>query len=250
MVKRIYLDIETLPPDESSRARITVGMIRKLDRHFVAPERRDDERCNDAELRRLALFAEYGRVLCIGMIIECDGTPARSGVLGFDRRGESLHPDEGRTLRQFWKLLEGFNTSRDLIIGHNALDFDLPFIYNRSRINRVRPSVRLSFARYRSQPIYDTMREWANWNPKANLSLRHLSEVLRLGLSKSDDFGGGKVYDAYLAGHHQAIADYCLQDVVVTRAAYYRLTQPDCDPPALPAKAEWTDEGVRRAAAK
>ncbi len=115
------------------------------------------------------------------------------------------------------------------------MDFDLPFIYNRSRINRVRPSVRLSFARYRSQPIYDTMREWANWNPRTPaLSLSHLAEILRLEVNKTEGMNGGDVFDAYNDRRHQAIADYCLQDVVVTRATYYRLTQPDVDPPTLP----------------
>jgi hypothetical protein len=38
MVRRIYIDIETVPPDENVRAEITVGMVRKLDRRFVAAE--------------------------------------------------------------------------------------------------------------------------------------------------------------------------------------------------------------------
>lgn len=235
-MKRIFFDVESLPPEGEETARLNPAIISRLckskreqpetEQNVIAPKSED--------LRKLALHAEYGRVLAIGIIVESDGTPVRYGVLGFDSERAVFHTDEGRTLRQFWKLLVGFNASRDLIIGHNALDFDLPFIYNRSRINRVRPSVRFSFARYKSAPIYDTMREWAHWNPQQHLSLAHLAEVLRLDISKSENLSGATLYDEFLAGNHQAIADYCLQDVIVTRAAYYRLTQPDIEPPPLP----------------
>lgn len=241
-MKRIFFDVESLPPAKDAPRLPNPAIVARLcrqkreqsDNSQVDTKQVNLDAMSDEDWGRLALHAEYGRVLCIGVIIEIDGTPSRYGVLGFDSQQSVFHSDEERTLRQFWKLLEGFSPSRDLIIGHNVLDFDLPFIYNRSRINRVRPSVRLSLARYRQQPIYDTMREWANWNPRASLSLAHLAEVLRLNIGKSDDLDGSGIYNAFVTGQHQAIADYCLQDVVVTRAAYYRLTQPDIDPPALP----------------
>ncbi len=51
-MRRIYLDIETLPPPEEERTAITVRTVRRLDKAWVAPERGDDEICNDAEFRR------------------------------------------------------------------------------------------------------------------------------------------------------------------------------------------------------
>lgn len=224
MVKRIYLDIETLPPDESARADITVRTVRKLDRRFVASERRDDEPCNDAEFRRLALFAEYGRVLCIGVCIEEEGKPERGGVLGQDKQTKLLHADEQTTLRGFWKLLADFRPQRDLLIGHNILDFDLPFIYQRSWVNGIEPSIGLCFARYRSRPIYDTMREWAKWNQKRCVSLGDLATVLRLDAAKPDGMSGERVYEAFHAGEHEQIAAYCLQDVAIVRAIYRRMS--------------------------
>lgn len=222
-MRRIYLDIETLPPHEEERARLTVRTIRRLDKSFVAPERDADEACNDAEFRRLALHAEYGRILCIGVIIEAEGKPERCGVLGLSNATKHLHADEARTLRGFWKLLADFRSSRDLLIGHNILDFDLPFIYQRSWVCGVKPSVELCFARYRSRPIFDTMKEWAKWNQKQYISLKDLAKALKVEAVKTEGFDGSRVYDAYLAGEHQLICDYCLQDVEVSRAVYHRL---------------------------
>ncbi|MDQ5838903.1 MAG: hypothetical protein M3379_19170, partial [Acidobacteriota bacterium] len=97
------------------------------------------------------------------MIIECGGEVVCRGVLGRERQTLRLHLDEARTFRDFWNQLRGLDERRDLIVGHNVYEFDLPFLYKRSAILRVQPSVRLSFARYRSHPIFDTMREWELW---------------------------------------------------------------------------------------
>jgi DNA polymerase elongation subunit (family B) len=136
MVMRVFLDIETLPPerDDSSET----------------PAPADD----DKEFRDLALNGDRGRVLTIGLVIEKDGREASRGVLGRERQTMLFHLDEARTLRSFWKLLRNFNPRCDLIIGHNIFDFDLLFLYKRSVIQRVRPTVEISFARYRSQPNF------------------------------------------------------------------------------------------------
>ena len=152
-------------------------------------------------------------MLTIGMIVEHDWNVVHCGLLGRERPSGRFHLDERRTLRAFWKLLDSFNVARDLIIGHNVMDFDLPFLYKRSRINRVHPSILFSFARYRSAPIYDTMREWAHWNPNAAyISLVELAEILKVGLGKTEGMDESRIYDEFLEGNHERIAEYCLQD--------------------------------------
>ena len=98
-------------------------------------------------------------MLCVGLIVEDGGEVLHRGVLGRERATGRFHLDEARTLRAFWKLMADFDARRDVIIGHNVMDFDLPFFYKRSPVHQVRPSVFVSFARYRSAPVYDTMRE-------------------------------------------------------------------------------------------
>jgi hypothetical protein len=222
MVKRIYLDIETLPPNEEDRRTITQATLRQLERRRRCGDvhERDGRECSDKEFKRMALFGEYGRVACIGVIIEIDGVETLRGVFGRDRLTGQFHLDEARTLRSFWKFMHGFDLRRDLVIGHNIMDFDLPFLYKRSMINRVPATVRLSFARYRSAPIYDTMREWSHWDCKRYISLNDLARVLKIDMEKTEGMNGGLVYERFCAGCHTEIADYCLQDVEITRAIY------------------------------
>ncbi len=219
MVKKIFVDIETLPPDDGLKDEFTPDIIAKLEGKKLTPDCHE-RKCNDQEFRRLALHAEYGRVLSIGMIVETDGVETQSGVFGRDRETEQFHLNEVRTLRAFWKFMRDFNPQRDLVIGHNIMDFDLPFIYKRSMIHRVAPTVRLSFARYRSAPIFDTMREWAHWDCKRYISLNDLARVLNVGIEKTEGMNGGLVYERFRAGCHTEVADYCLQDVELTRAIY------------------------------
>lgn len=253
-----FVDIETIPPDEAMKSKLRPDVLRRILRDFsqapavkqkapnnempvvpavVAVSNSADSAsqtvgdedcpngCTEEMFRRLALHAEYGRILCIGVILEKDGVEIRKGVFGFDKETEKLHMDESKTLRGFWQLLkQEFNPKRDLIIGHNLMDFDLPFIYKRSRIKRVKPSIQFNFARYRNAPIYDTMREWAMWNLReTSISLSLLAELLETGLDKTEGIDGSKVYDEFLAGNHALIAEYCLQDVEVSRAVYYQM---------------------------
>lgn len=205
MVMRVFLDIETLPP-ERDEARET-------------PASADEQTYRD-----LALSGDWGRVLTIGLIIEKDGREIHRGLLGRERQTMMFHLDEARTLRAFWRLLKGFNPRRDLIVGHNIYDFDLLFLYKRSVIQRVRPTVVLSFARYRSQPIFDTMHEWEKWKwSRKYVSLDELAGILGLESSKQG-IDGSKVYDKFCTGCHGEIADYCMKDVELVRQVYYRLT--------------------------
>jgi hypothetical protein len=224
MPKRLFIDIETLPPAEEARASVNPALAYKLENRHRAPEPEALASCTKAQFRRLALHAEYGRVLCVGMIVEQEGEVVCRGVLGRERETLTFHLDEARTLRGFWNQLRGFNERHDLVIGHNVYDFDLPFLYKRPVIQRVRPSVRLSFARYRSRPVFDTMREWELWAWRPGIKLDELAEVLHLGMTKTEGMDGGRIYDRFREGCHQEIADYCMRDVELTREIYYRMT--------------------------
>jgi DNA polymerase elongation subunit (family B) len=225
VVKRVFLDIETLPAEETMREQIAVKVRRELE---SSGGQLSDEQANeiaDSEFRSTALYGEHGRVLVIGLITEENGAIKHRGVLGRDRATGCFHLNEARTLRAFWNLLRDFDVRRDFIIGHNVLEFDLPFLCKRSIVHRVQPSVKLCFARYRSQPIYDTMKEWAHWSWCKNgaTSLDKLAGVLGLVSSKQNGIDGSRVYDYFRDGRHSEIADYCMRDVELVRDIYYRM---------------------------
>lgn len=211
---RVFIDIETLPPERERLAQY--------------PKLCD---CDETEFRKLALDGDYGRVLVIGVIVERNGRIALNGCLGRDRQTLNFHLEERRTLASFWKLLKDFDPKHDTIIGHNILFFDLKILYKRSYINRVQPSVMLSFARYKSQPIFDTMHEWNKWDMRKFISLDELAQVLGLPSSKDNNINGSRVYEQFCEGCHKEIADYCMRDVRLTRSIYYRLTSPEAAEP-------------------
>jgi 3'-5' exonuclease len=201
LMRRIFLDIETLPPDtETSRASSSL------------------DTCADQEFRDLALKAEKGRLLTIGVIIEENNKVIHQGLLGRDKATGLFHLNEAKTLRAFWSLIGRVDPYQDVFIGHNILDFDLAFLIKRSIINRIQPP-QISFRRYQQKPIFDTMWEWSLW--RYRISLADVAEAIGISSPKEDGIDGSQIYDYFCAGKHRDIAMYCMRDVECTRAVYY-----------------------------
>ena len=110
-----------------------------------------------------------------------------------------------------------------LFIGFNVMDFDLRFIYQRSVVLGVKPSIDLNFARYRREPIFDVMKEWNKWG-NTFVSLDTLAKALGLPSSKEGDITGKNVAKAFEDGRIKEICEYCERDVELTRKIYKRLT--------------------------
>lgn len=182
-----------------------------------------------------ALNGDFGRILCIGYSDEDRLGARRTGVIGWDESHRRFTCDEPSILRAFWGMMRGFRPGTDRVVGHNIFDFDLKFIYKRSVVHGVRPTVELSFARYRSQPIFDTMCEWERWSYGSRIGLDRLARVLSLESSKADGVNGSCVSELFGLGEHRRIRDYCLRDVELTRAIYRRMVFADYEPAACAA---------------
>lgn len=234
MQKRLFLDIETLPPSEEDRTRIEDEIERRKARSDSDGELPRDP---DDVFRDLALVPEFGRILTIGAIYEEDRKIVHRGLFGRDRETLAFHLDEAQTLRSFWKFVRRLNLRSDLIVGHNVLDFDLPFIVKRSVIHGIRPSLQIPFRRYQAQPVFDTMWEWGLWRHR--ISLHTLALALGISSPKEDGINGSQVYDAWLEGRDTQIADYCLRDVECVREIYYRLNFDDLTEEESDYQLEW-----------
>src|SRR5438477_13016490 len=112
MIKRFFIDIETLPPEEEMRHSITGVVKHKLENEGGQANNEQVAELTDKQFREMALHGEHGRVLAIGMIVECDMEVVHRGLLGRDRITGRFHLDEARTLRSFWKLLRDFDLRR------------------------------------------------------------------------------------------------------------------------------------------
>jgi predicted PolB exonuclease-like 3'-5' exonuclease len=188
------MDIETVPTDRSLEENGLLESQIQLD---------------EADLiKKLSLSAATAKILCLCYAIE---PPVGSEVQVFE--GE-----ETEIIKKFWKLAMDCN----LFVGHNILDFDLRFIYQRSIIHQIKPSRDLPFARFRNAPIYDTMQEWSKWG-REHASLDLLSRTLSIP-SPKETLDGSKVYPYYRAGKVADIVNYCKCDVDSVRQVYRRLT--------------------------
>jgi hypothetical protein len=99
MSRRLFINVETLPPPEELRASVNPALVSKLERRLGEALCDAGAGCTEEQFRRLALHAEYGRVLSVGIIVEQDGEVVCRGVLGRERETLKFHLDEARTLR-------------------------------------------------------------------------------------------------------------------------------------------------------
>lgn len=197
MKQKLYLDIETLPADESSHELLRTLFKKKKHREGVDFEQ---------YLLGTSFDGTFGRILCLGYAENDEPVKVING-----------DGNEAGMLAEFWEIAR----NKDLFIGHNVMDFDLRFIYQRSIINNIKPSKDLNFARYRNFPIFDTMREWTKW---ANGAIGLEALALALGLpTPKDGIDGSQVYAFYQKGKVEEICEYCKRDVETTRKVYKKM---------------------------
>jgi predicted PolB exonuclease-like 3'-5' exonuclease len=193
-VKILYFDIETVPTDQSLKEHGLLDAQIQIDEAEI--------------IKKLSLSAATAKIICLGYAIE----PSLTNTV------DVLEGEEIDIIKNFWKLAADSN----LFVGHNILDFDLRFIYQRSVIHQIKPSRDIPFSRFRNAPIYDTMHEWSKWG-REHTSLDALAKALGIP-SPKENLDGSKVYPYYRAGRLGEIIAYCKRDVDSVRQIYHRLT--------------------------
>lgn len=208
--KILFLDIETAPQvyqpkDLTDSARKLFGM--KVN---VSPDDIDD--FETAYARRASIFAEFGKIICIsvGFINEHNGDKQI-------RMKSFYHDDEETLLLQFKRLLDDhYNTPYHLLCGHNAKEFDFPYICRRMLIHGIQLPQILNLAGKKPWEIahLDTMELWKFGDYKAYTSLALLCHVFQIPTPK-DDISGADVARVYYEDNDLGrIKIYCEKDVV------------------------------------
>lgn len=227
-MKRIFIDIETLPTVEENRDFIENKVRKSLARKGEDLSETVLQSRAEIAFQNTALHGSLGRLLCIGLAIDNNDKAEKPYICGQDKDTGEFHLDEAKTLAQFWNHLERikFDANLDLIAGHNILGFDLPFLYHRSMIHGVRPSQQIlngkpwEIAEY----VYDTMDRWQMGKYYEKISLEEMALAFGLDCPKKGEVNGENPAEAFSGGNHEEIREYCLKDVLCARQLYYKMT--------------------------
>lgn len=184
----------------------------------------------DAEIERVyslgSLSSTSGRIVSIAVHVApvpeftVEGHASSEYAFGIDETGN----DEGElhALEQFFSLLRDFDRDTDEIVGHNVLDFDLPFIFQRAAVHEMKVPRLVNLAEYTVRGVFDTQRAW--WlGQRKTVSLDEIAFALGLESSKTKEVEGSTVFELYHAGRLADIREYNLKDIRLTRAVYERL---------------------------
>ena len=141
-------------------------------------------------------------------------------------RLKSFTGEEKQLLKDFKQLLEvHFNSSRHRLCGHNAKEFDFPFIARRMLVHQVPlpKSLQLFDKKPWEVPHIDTLHLWRFGDYKHYTSLKLMSHVLGIP-SPKDDIDGSQVASVYYNEQNlKRIITYCEKDVVTVAQVFLKL---------------------------
>ena len=207
----LFLDIETVPEvykfDDLDDT--TADLYLKKNKYLQ--ER--DELSNDEVYERAGVFAEFGKIVCISV-----------GVVRTNSIGEKtmnmksfFGHDEAKLLQDFADMLRtSYNTPKHSMCGHNAKEFDFPFLARRMLLNGINiPSILdISGKKPWEVNLLDTMELWKFGDYKHYTSIALLCHIFKVPTPK-DDISGADVARVYYEDNDiERIAIYCEKDVI------------------------------------
>lgn len=218
----LFLDIETVPI-VSDFDHLTPTFQTLWLKKAATLRNPQDIPLADLFRERAGVYAEFGRVVCIGLG-SFYGTAEQpqwySKVL-------IENPDEAQVLRQFQDQLHQHKAGRSLkLCAHNGKEFDFPFLARRMLIQGITPLPNILQMQGKKPwdiPWLDTLDEWKFGDYKHYTSLDLLTALFDIPSSKSDISGAdvGRVY--YETGDIQRISAYCQGDVEALAHLYVKM---------------------------
>ncbi len=217
---KIVLDIETIQATRLEWAKLSgINLVSPPEAIFhsesdlFAYAGYEEQIQKENELyERSAFDGTFSRIVVIGVLVFSDAMVPQGAIAWYG-------DNELEVLRQFWDRMGQLRPS--LIITHNGLSFDLPFIKKRSIIHQVKPPFDINLAKFRTEPVFDTMAIWSNWDMRGWVKLDVLAKALNVDTKSGS---GSQVAKMWGQGLQEETAEYCLQDTFVTYACYCRMT--------------------------
>lgn len=207
----LFLDIETVP---------AVYEFSDLDedtaKHYLTKNRFIIERDNltpEQAYERAGIMAEFGKIVCISCGLVKDRITGGKEI----RLKSFANDDEETLLREFAAMVNDYyNTPNHILCGHNAKEFDFPYICRRMLINGIDLPGTLDIAGKKPWEInhLDTMELWKFGDYKHYTGLSLLCHIFGVPTPK-DDISGADVARVYYEEKDlPRITTYCEKDVV------------------------------------
>lgn len=217
----LFLDIETVP--EHPHFDLCDEETRQLYDLKTAYQRKDGQSPEEF-YERAGIWAEFGKIVCLS----AGYFTFRGDVRHF--RVTSFFGEEKQILRDFSNLLiNHFNQPQHIMCGHNAKEFDFPFIARRMIINGlpIPPKLNLLGKKPWEVPHLDTMEMWKFGDYKSFTSLKLLTKILGIPSPKGDIDGSqvGHVY--HVENDIDRIVTYCEKDVIAVAQVLLRFRRED-----------------------
>lgn len=216
--KILFLDIETVPE---------VYNLEELDdekkKLFFDKNKRflDQGETEEEVYNKAGIFAEFGKIVCIS----CGFVHLKEGGHYGVRIRSFADDDEKKLLQEFKNLLDQyFNAPDHLLCGHNAKEFDFPYIARRMLIQGIGLPKALDIAGKKPWEInhLDTLQLWKFGDYKHYTSLSLLANIFNIPTPK-DDISGADVGKVYWEDQDlERIVTYCQKDVIALIQLFLR----------------------------
>ena len=213
----LFLDIETVPETELFEE-LTDQKKELWDQK--SRYQRKEEFTAEEFYKRAGIWAEFGKIVCISV----GYFNFKGDIRSF--RTTSFHGEESILLKEFKNLLNThFNQTKHLLCGHNAKEFDFPYIARRMLIHGIELPYKLNLFGKKPWeiPHLDTMELWKFGDYKHFTSLKLLAHIFGIP-SPKDDIDGSQVREVYYVEKNiDRIITYCEKDVVTTAQVFLKL---------------------------
>lgn len=213
----LFLDIETVPEyPHFNELDADTQLLYDLKTQY---QRKDGMTAEDF-YERAGIWAEFGKIVCISV----GYFTFRSDIRHF--RVTSFCGEEAQILKDFNNLLNNhFSQPQHVLCGHNAKEFDFPYIARRMIINNIAIPNKLNLFGKKpwEVPHLDTMELWKFGDYKSFTSLKLLTKILGIPSPKGDIDGSQVGHVFHVEKDIDRIVTYCEKDVVAVAQVFLKM---------------------------
>jgi uncharacterized protein YprB with RNaseH-like and TPR domain len=217
----LFFDIETVPEtDNFDGLDSDMKELWEQKTHY----QRRDEFTPEEFYERAGIWAEFGKIVCISVGFFVN----KGDIRNF--RVTSFFGDEKKILKDFSNLMDThFSQAQHVLCGHNAKEFDIPFIARRMIINQIAIPNKLNLFGKKPWEIthLDTLELWKFGDYKHYTSLKLLTKILGIPSPKGDIDGSQVAHVFYVEKDIDRIVVYCEKDVIAVAQIFLRFRRED-----------------------